>query len=143
MGEEAPDFALENLDGELVVLSELSGRPVVMVSFATWCSFCPPQMLDLDRSIWPQWKEQGVSLVGIASRESAATVQQYRDSLGLDFPILLDTDGSVFNAYAQTTDSQSVLYPQDWIIGPDGHVAWLSSHYLPDELVRVVDELLE
>ena len=35
-GTEAPDFALEGLDGETYVLSEQLGHPVLLAYFATW-----------------------------------------------------------------------------------------------------------
>lgn len=36
LGEEAPDFSLESLDGETVTLSELRGSPVVVHFGAGW-----------------------------------------------------------------------------------------------------------
>jgi hypothetical protein len=36
LGSEAPDFELEDLDGNLYRLSDQRGRPVVLIYFATW-----------------------------------------------------------------------------------------------------------
>jgi peroxiredoxin len=143
IGELAPDIVLSNALGGSWSLADHLGSPVVLSFFATWCSFCPEQMIDLDRSLYPRWQEQGVELVGIASGEPAGTVSAYVNEYGLSFPLLLDSDRAVQTAYFQQTDSQQVIYPQDWVIDAEGRIAHLSTHYLPEELQRVVDELLE
>ncbi|MCK5364292.1 MAG: TlpA family protein disulfide reductase [Gammaproteobacteria bacterium] len=45
----APDFALKNLDGEVVRLSDFRGQPVLINLWATWCGPCREEMPTLDR----------------------------------------------------------------------------------------------
>ncbi len=37
----------------------------------------------------------------------------------------------------------SAIYPQDWIIDPDGRVAYVNSVYEPDEMQSLLDSMLE
>lgn len=44
VGEAAPDFTVTTLDGSSVTLSQLQGRTVLLVFFATWCPDCHKQL---------------------------------------------------------------------------------------------------
>ncbi len=79
---------------------------------------------------------------GIASREDNDTLVQFRDALGLTFPILEDTDGAVIAAYAQQTAFGDAIYPQDWIIGSDGTVVYVNNGYEPDAWAVVLEKEL-
>ena len=46
-GTVAPDFTLKDLDGLPVKLSELRGRRVVLVFWASWCPDCRAEVPDL------------------------------------------------------------------------------------------------
>jgi len=42
----APDFSLEDLDGNMVSLSDFRGQNLVINSWATWCPFCVTELPD-------------------------------------------------------------------------------------------------
>lgn len=66
---------------------------------------------------------------GIASQENADTVRSYTSALGLTYPILLDTTGSVKRAYEQEMPFPTGAYPQDWIVGTDGRVVYQNNRW--------------
>src|SRR5699024_11314526 len=47
VGEEAPDFELETLDGETTKLSDLKGKKVILNFWATWCPPCQKEMPEM------------------------------------------------------------------------------------------------
>ena len=79
---------------------------------------------------------------GIASRESAETVQRFVDQYGMTFPILLDTDERVNNTYAQEMAFPSAAYPQDWVIGTDGVVVYANIGFELDAMVAALEREL-
>ena len=79
---------------------------------------------------------------GISSRESASAVESFRDYFGLTFPILLDESGAVLDDYSQAAAFPTAAFPQDWVIGTGGEVAYVNNGYEPDELRAVVEEQL-
>ena len=62
--------------------------------------------------------------------------------MGLTFPVLFDGDGEVIGRYGRLRHSFGTVYPQDWIVGVDGKVAYVNPGYEPDEMRAVLDEQL-
>ena len=56
IGEPAPDFALTDLDGETVMLSDFRGKTVVLNFWATWCPPCREEMPEFQEL----WDHRGV-----------------------------------------------------------------------------------
>ena len=58
-GKKAPDFSLDNIDGDPVTLSENTGSgPVVLSFWATWCKPCIEELPHLEK-IYAGLKEIG------------------------------------------------------------------------------------
>lgn len=78
----------------------------------------------------------------IAVGEDHDTVLAFRDSLGLTFPVLEDTDEEVYSNYTLQAAFLYASFPQDWVIGADGRVAYANNRYEPDELIAVIEQEL-
>ncbi len=97
-GQPAPDFQLTSLDGEQVHLAELKGKPVIVNFWATWCTPCRKEMPDFQQ-VWDRYKDQGLQLYGINIGESKVGVADFRDKVGVNFPLLIDTKETVQSDY--------------------------------------------
>jgi peroxiredoxin len=96
VGEAAPDFKLQSLDGETLRLSDFQGKPVVLIFGATWCPDCRaevPLLEDLHQK-YPE-----LVILAVDSMEGASVVHAYADEMGITHPTLLDKDGSVSHLY--------------------------------------------
>ena len=113
VGESAPDFELQNLDGQVVSLSELRGKPVLINFWATWCPSCRSQMPYLEQ-IYQEWSNKGLVLLTIDVGESASRVRQFMQSNNLSLPVLLDTRQVVARKY------NIMGYPTTFFIDKDG-----------------------
>jgi cytochrome c biogenesis protein CcmG/thiol:disulfide interchange protein DsbE len=96
----APDFALENGDGETVRLSELRGRPVVVNVWTSWCPPCREEMPALKR-VYRDYQDQGVVILGLnsTSQDTREAALSFAAEQGLTFPILLDEGGEATRLY--------------------------------------------
>ncbi len=97
-GQIAPDFELAGLDGKPLRLSELRGRPVIVNFWATWCAPCRQEMPLLQETA-ERYGDQGLVVLGVDVGEDAAAVGNFARSLGVEFPILLDTTQHVSDRY--------------------------------------------
>ncbi len=114
-GLEAYDFALNNLDGESVTLSDLRGKKVMLNFWASWCGPCRieiPQMI----AIHEEYHEDGLEIVAVNLREQPETVEQAVEALGMPFTILLDEQGAVGTAYYVRGIPTSIFINEEGVI---------------------------
>ena len=97
----APDFALETITGESIMLSDLRGQAVLVNLWATWCPPCRAEMPAIQK-LYDEYKDQGFIVLGIdmAYQDDASAVQPFIQENGLTFPILMDETGQVAQKYA-------------------------------------------
>ena len=116
-GEPAPDFQLQNLDGERVSLSELRGRPVMLNFWATWCSPCRAEMPYI-QEIYEGWtgKPPSVVILAVNVGESTSTAKSFMQNNNLSFPVLLDIKQDVARKYKITAIPTTLFIDKDGII---------------------------
>lgn len=112
IGKPAPDFILNNIDGQSVRLSDLKGQPVALNFWATWCSPCVFEL--------PLFQEHyeknngGFEILAINNQEPGNIVIPFVDELGLTFEILLDLNAEVAELY------QVIGFPTTYFIDSEG-----------------------
>ena len=121
----APDFALRDLDGRTVRLSDFRGQVVLVSFWATWCSPCAAEQPQLEK-LWRSYKDQGfvVLAVSMDGPETVAEVAPMVRSRGLTFPVLLDEETRVTG-----TLNPRRAAPFTLLIGKDGTIAWAKEGY--------------
>lgn len=96
----APPFELADLDGELLSLTELQGKVVVINLWASWCPPCRAEMPALQNASTSYADEDLVILgVHMTAQDSEANARAFVSEYGLSFPILLDRVGEVGRLY--------------------------------------------
>jgi thiol-disulfide isomerase/thioredoxin len=98
IGNIAPDFELETLDGETVKLSDYRGEPVMLNFWATWCPPCRSEMPDMQRF----YQDTDMNILAINLTDTEANVKdvsQFVEEYDLTFTIPLDQGNIVGNRY--------------------------------------------
>lgn len=115
-GELAPDFQLEDTNGNKVTLSALRGK-VVMVNFwATWCPPCKEEMPSMARLNKLMSDEDFVMLAINVEKDGRAVVSDFLKKNPHDFTVLYDDRGTVQQQYGV------YKFPESFIIRKDGIV---------------------
>ena len=100
-GRRAPNFVLENLDGDFVELNQEIGEGPILLSFwATWCKPCIEELAEF-KKLYNDYKDRGFKLLAIStdSERTVAKVKPFVKSKNYDFPVLYDTSGDVARIY--------------------------------------------
>lgn len=78
-------------------------------------------------------------IFGIASQDERDRVVRFVAQMGLTFPVLYDHGTEVLNRYGSLPQAFDTIYPQDWIVGIDGRVAYVNPGYDPEAMAAVLD----
>lgn len=114
-GDIAPDFELIDLDGEKHRLSDYRGEGVMLNFWGTWCEPCKREMPAMERQ-YEHFKDQGVNLLTINIAQSEFEVENFLNTLGVEFPTVIDKTRDVMTAY------NVIDLPASIFIQPDGKV---------------------
>jgi peroxiredoxin len=129
VGSEAPDFILTDIEGKQHQLSDYKGKGVFLNFWGTWCEPCEREMPYMDNQ-YEYYKTQGVEVLAVNIAESNVAVQSFVDKHDLSFPVVLDKDRQVLNAYGVGP------LPTTFLINPEGEVVHITSGSLTERMVR-------
>ena len=134
VGEQAPDFTLEDIQGTQVTLSATHGKmPTVLVFYrGYWCPFCARQLSEL-RSLLKADEQVRMLAVSVDDREKT---KQLIDKIAADgngpvnYTMLSDPGHKVIDAYGlhdpayDGTKFDGIPHPTVYVIDKNGRVAW-------------------
>ena len=124
-GTPAPDFALNATPDQILRLSELRGRPVILVFYpADWSPVCGDQVA-LYNEILPEFREYGASILGISVDGVWCHAAFARDR-NLHFPLLADFEpkGEVARLYRAYREGDGTSERALFVIDGEGIIRW-------------------
>ena len=124
-GAQAPDFALNATPDQVLRLSELRGRPVILVFYpADWSPVCGDQVA-LYNEILPEFREYGAEILGISVDGVWCHAAFARDRK-LHFPLLADFEpkGAVARAFGAYREEDGTSERALFVLDGDGVIRW-------------------
>lgn len=96
VGSKAPDFSAADLNGNKIVLSELTGRVIVLDFWASWCIPCKKSMPHL-AELFGELKDSPFTIIAINLDEEKSRISSFEKSIGLEipFPVIFDKDSKL------------------------------------------------
>ncbi|MBO4613696.1 MAG: TlpA family protein disulfide reductase [Bacteroidales bacterium] len=102
IGAKAPDFEIETIEGEDVVLSQMKSKYTLVLFWATWCENCKEEIPRINEAI-SLFKRADVDIVAISIDEDESEIKKYVKDNGISFKVasdLLGWEGRVVTDYA-------------------------------------------
>lgn len=147
VGDDAPDFSLPNVTGELITLAELLAHGPVVLSFyrGGWCPYCNFELRAF-QNVLPEIQQLGGQLVAISPQTPDNSLStQEKNELG--YAVLADVGNKVTNDYGLVfsldkrlrpvyekfgldipaingDDTFTLPMPATYIIGQDGKIVY-------------------
>jgi len=137
IGNLAPDFQLQNLDGQTVFLGDLRNKPVLINFWATWCPPCRGEMSYI-QEIYEEWSDKGLVLLAINIGESSSKAEEFLQSNNLSFTVLLDTKQAIAQRYHITGIPTTFFIDKDGIIQGKVIGAFQNKTQIEDGLTKII-----
>ncbi len=134
VGDEAPDFELNDQHDSPVRLSDFRGRKNVVLVFYPWAftRVCTGELCAI-RDELPAFENDDVQVLSV-SVDSVMAHRVYADTEGLTYPMLSDfwPHGAVAQAYGVFDDERGAAVRGTFILDRAGVVRWKVVNAIPD-----------
>jgi len=137
-GRPAPDFSLPADSGEVLSLSALRGRPVVIYFYPKDDTpGCTRQACGI-RDAWGEFERSGATILGI-SPDSSRSHAKFREKYGLPFTLLADEGHEVADEYGVWVEKKFAgkkymgVERSTFVIDAQGNLAKVMRRVKPDE----------
>ena len=140
VGQLAPDFTVQTLDGGTFSLSANRGKVVLVNWFATWCGPCKEEMPYLQKEVWERFGGNDFAMVSVAREETLQVVQPFVAKYKVTWPFALDPERKAFANYAEA------FIPRNYVIDRQGKILFQSQGFERpefDEMISIIAKELE
>jgi thiol-disulfide isomerase/thioredoxin len=129
IGETAPDFTVEMIDGGTFTLSEARGQPVVLNLWASWCPPCREEIPAI--SEWATDHPE-VQVIGVAVEDVEEETRRFAAEIDASYPLMIGT-------YAVNEAYPHFGLPATYVINEKGVITQFTNGKVTGD---VLDDLL-
>jgi peroxiredoxin len=116
VGDEAPNFQLRDLAGNVVSLAQHRGKVVLLNFWATWCGPCRVEMPAMEQ-LYRTFPRRELEILAVSTDpQGAAVTRPFQQEMGFTFPILHDSEYRVGLTYGARTLPMTFMVDRQGII---------------------------
>ena len=135
VGDKAPEFSVEMLDGSTLSSASLKGKVVLVNFWATWCPPCREELKYVQKDIVDRFAGRDFAFVAVSRGETRAKVEAFVKEHGYKFPIALDPQQAAYKLFA------SNYIPRNFLIDREGNIAFYGVGYDAEEFKHLISEI--
>lgn len=114
---DAPEFKLEDQDGNFLKMSDFKGKVVIVNFWATWCPPCRKEMPSMQRA-WEIFQKEDIVMLAINVGEDSDAIFAFTAEYPVEFPLIMDKGSSVVRQWKVRG------LPTTYIVNPDGEIVY-------------------
>jgi cytochrome c biogenesis protein CcmG, thiol:disulfide interchange protein DsbE len=135
-GPAVPERGFVTFEGERTSLPELTGTPIVVNFWASWCGPCVAEMPDFERV--HRDLDGRVRFLGLNTQDDRAAADALVERTGVTYDLALDPDGDLFR------DFEVFAMPSTFFVDAEGHVVHRHSGLATERQLRdLIDQHLD
>lgn len=115
---QAPDFTVQDMDGNDVKLSDMFGKPIVLNFWASWCEPCKNEMPEFEE-VYKERKDDVIFMMvnmTDGKRETLTSAKNHIEEKEFTFPVYFDMTQEVMYTYSVWS------LPTTYFIDADGNL---------------------
>jgi peroxiredoxin Q/BCP len=142
-GDKAPDFSAQDQDGKTVSLADFKGKQAVLLYFYPKDNTpgCTKEACGFRDSL-NDLKKQGVAVLGV-SMDDAKSHKKFIADHNLNFPLLVDTDAKITDAYGVKATNGKVARRVRFLIDKEGKITHVTDSPSADKHLAEMKEAAE
>ena len=116
VGDEAPNFQLRDLAGNMVSLAQLRGKVVLVNFWATWCGPCRIEMPAMEQ-LYRSFSRKDFEILAVSTDpQGAAVTRPFQQEMGFTFPILHDAEYRIGLMYGARSLPMTFMVDRNGIV---------------------------
>lgn len=135
----AIDFSLTDQYGNVHTLADYEGKTIFLNFWGSWCGPCRAEMPDIQK-IYESYDREGddaLIVLGVVAPElgnetTVAGITTFLEENGYTYPVLMDTEWELFEAYGITS------YPTTFMIDHNGNIFGYVSGQLDEDIMKSI-----
>lgn len=128
VGAEAPDMAIERLQGEgEVSLADHRGKWVLLNFWASWCDPCRDEAPAIEKF---SRENEDVVVIGMDSNDLSPDAIKFAEEYDITYELLHDGNGDFMDSYNVKG------LPESFLIDPDGNIAYIYRGPVDDKILE-------
>ncbi|MFH1497301.1 MAG: TlpA disulfide reductase family protein [Verrucomicrobiota bacterium] len=128
----APEWTLQDVDGQEVKSSDFAGKVVVVDFWATWCPPCREEIPGYV-ALQEKYRDQGVVILGISlDRGGPKVVKPFAEKMKINYPLVMGTQ-EVVEAFGGVEG-----IPTTFIIDREGKIRHKKVGYASEEKMEAL-----
>lgn len=132
-GAEAPEFSLQDIDGNIISLSRFSGTVLMLVHFNTYCHSCREEVARINDIVQ---KYKNLRVIGIAIGNDREEVLEFKKKFKPDYDLVPDPQKQIYEKYFVRT------VPLIDIIDRNGTIRFRGKLPAESELAPVIERAI-
>ena len=136
VGDSMPAFTLHSTVNGTVSSEDLKGKVVLINIFATWCGPCQSELAEVQKTLWPKYKDnKDFVLLMIGREHTDVELQKYNEKKGFTFPLYPDKNRAIYGAFAKN------LIPRSYLVDKTGKVVYATKGYSDEEFAELMKRI--
>lgn len=135
-GDPVPTFMFELEKGNIQSINDYNNKTVLLVFFATWCSYCRAELPVIQKEIWETYRgNEHFKLLVIGREHNRNDIEKFMSENHFTFPVVPDTKREIFSMFA----AQNI--PRSYLIDKNGKIVKMMIGYQKSEFKKLKKQI--